>query len=436
MMPGVAADSKLAEALAKLSDAMRSVDRGSTDPDRRRAAQRVAELMRCEDDQLRSYVSRHLPDREVDAAFLLDARELLMGLARVLELRGTEAGMLVARLKTIVSEWLPDLEGTGAPRAALPADTLAPTNFAPRLASAVEAGGSRERDGCSPLPARSPQVADAPGNSPFVGQPAPLVSLAQHAATSIRSPWHPVGAGITEEQSTPPRPSEPTSLPADPADETGFLDAGLLFQSALPFELAASAAPLAPASEVEEPHPEAGETVFLPALRSDPGIASDYGLEDGRAAFPEWLANNADAALGPPCAPPVSVEETALLPALELDDDPLPFRGQAPPPPLSEVTQLPLQDLDATAAVAALPDQGSELPFARHPRTDLDRYVELCAAEYAHPQTRESIWQRFAIGDDHERRALEASWCRRFDAKPELRARFAAALARHRRSVR
>lgn len=83
--------SPLAEALAKLEEAMRPHRGRSLDPERRRAAARLAELLRCEDDELAAYAKRHQPGRAVDEAALRAAREMILVLGRVLGPDGSSA---------------------------------------------------------------------------------------------------------------------------------------------------------------------------------------------------------------------------------------------------------------------------------------------------------------------------------------------------------
>ncbi|MGK3961454.1 hypothetical protein WMF38_51160 [Sorangium sp. So ce118] len=84
----------LVEALAKLDQAMRSPRGTSLHPERRRVAARLADLVRCEDDELQAFARRHLPGRAVDEPTLRAAREMVLAIGRVLGPEGESAEAL------------------------------------------------------------------------------------------------------------------------------------------------------------------------------------------------------------------------------------------------------------------------------------------------------------------------------------------------------
>src|SRR5262245_39576509 len=102
----------LDEALAKLEAAMQPVAGASASPEKRRVASKLAELVRAEDADLAGYAKRHLPGRTVDPDALREARDLLMGLARLFEQQGRapSATSALASLRTSADEWLGKLD--------------------------------------------------------------------------------------------------------------------------------------------------------------------------------------------------------------------------------------------------------------------------------------------------------------------------------------
>ena len=88
------AEGPLAQALAQLDEAMRPPRGSSNDPDRRRLAARLADLARCQDDELAAFAKRHLPGRVVDESALRAAREMTLTIGRILGPEGESAEAL------------------------------------------------------------------------------------------------------------------------------------------------------------------------------------------------------------------------------------------------------------------------------------------------------------------------------------------------------
>ncbi|HTN90912.1 MAG TPA: hypothetical protein VL242_44875, partial [Sorangium sp.] len=110
----------LAQALAMLDEAMRSPRGSSLDPERRRVAARLADLARCEDDELQAFARRHLPGRAVDEPALRAAREMVMAIGRVLGPEGGSAEALgvLEDARRVLDERLADARRVAALREA------------------------------------------------------------------------------------------------------------------------------------------------------------------------------------------------------------------------------------------------------------------------------------------------------------------------------
>lgn len=81
---------------------MRPLPGGTGDPDRRRAAAKLAELLRSDDGELSGYAKRHLPGRAVEPESLRALRASLAALARLVELQGKHATAEPADRKSVV----------------------------------------------------------------------------------------------------------------------------------------------------------------------------------------------------------------------------------------------------------------------------------------------------------------------------------------------
>ncbi|MSP26689.1 MAG: hypothetical protein EXR75_16395 [Myxococcales bacterium] len=169
--------SPLARALAELEGTMQAAPATAVDPDRRRAANRLAELIRSADGDLPRFAKRHLPGRDVSAHTLVDARAFAAGLERLVSLlgRSSDADAVASRLAMELGALLPELEANATPiappklllpSAAVPAMELpeaapampAPRMPAPRFAELPIA--------MMPLPVFFPEAASAISSSP------------------------------------------------------------------------------------------------------------------------------------------------------------------------------------------------------------------------------------------------------------------------------
>lgn len=111
---------------------------------------------------------------------------------------------------------------------------------------------------------------------------------------------------------------------------------------------------------------------------------------------------------------------------LALDDSPLPFGGEAAPPPpaAGDLAREPSSDIDGTAFLNGPIDLGTTLPFdAPSPAKmlTLQQYVSLCAECRAQPQELSAIRARYGITSPEQHQALDAHWAAQLRANPELK---------------
>jgi hypothetical protein len=185
--------SPLAQALAALEGAMANPSRMPASPERRRAAHRIGELIRSEDDDLEAFARRHLPGREVDLDVLRRTREALLHFERVLALvgRSVEAGALLDEVGATVEARLPELEANAAP---LPAPGLPAAPDEPSKATTASRPETPEvTDGLPAPPPPAPSaaiVAAAPPATLTLAEPdAPLPIFS--VAPVIAEGWSP-----------------------------------------------------------------------------------------------------------------------------------------------------------------------------------------------------------------------------------------------------
>lgn len=169
--------SPLAEALAKLDEAMHPPRGSSNDPERRRVAARLSDLVRCEDHELDAFAKRHLPGHEVGEWTMREARELVFAIGRVLGPEATSAETLgvLDELRTLLEKRMQAAKAA-PPRAESPAllapvaavapallPAPAPPAYVPPPAQAVapkeEFGGATVFGLASPFSAELPFVA-------------------------------------------------------------------------------------------------------------------------------------------------------------------------------------------------------------------------------------------------------------------------------------
>ncbi|WP_437618350.1 hypothetical protein [Sorangium sp. So ce1151] len=254
----------LAEALAKLAEATRAPRGSSRDPERRRVAARLADLARCEDDELQAFARRHLPGRAVDEPALRAAREMVLAIGRVLGPEGesVEALAVLEDAHRALAERLADARRAAALReaeaAAAATSAEAETTGAPALVEGPARAG---------LP-----FASAPVGVP-VPPPAPLAMPASMAVLApVPAPMAvpaPVPAPMAMSAPVPAPLAMPAPVPA-PMAMSAPVPAPLAMPGPVPAPMAMSApvpAPMAMSAPVPAPlaMPAPAPLAFAPA---------------------------------------------------------------------------------------------------------------------------------------------------------------------------
>lgn len=145
---------------------MQSPAPSAVDADRRRAASRLAELVRAGDADLEAYARRHAPGRAVDPDGLRALRALLLATSRLLDAQGALPGAAIAAAEAAAKVTaLVDALSADLPEPPGPAPTATP------VAEPAEAPAL-----IAPLPVPPPPV-DAPPPVPPAPVGAPLVPI-------------------------------------------------------------------------------------------------------------------------------------------------------------------------------------------------------------------------------------------------------------------
>ena len=191
----------VAAALKKLAEAMRPPGAGTTDPDRRRAAARLADLIRTDDNDMGRFARRHLPNRQVDDDELRELRELAVGIARLVALHGrsADAPALSAQMRLALLPKLDELERSLAATPVQPvvltpqpdvravgpeAGQAAVSRATYQVAAAKDAGRIGGVDDTADMVAVDPRVLAALSRLPFVPARATPPAIAPPATPS------------------------------------------------------------------------------------------------------------------------------------------------------------------------------------------------------------------------------------------------------------
>ncbi|WP_437962017.1 hypothetical protein WME76_21765 [Sorangium sp. So ce119] len=283
----------LAEALAKLDEAMRPPRASSVDPERRRVAARLADLVRCEDDELPAFARRHLPGRTVEEPALRDARELLLAIGRVLgpEAESAEALGVLQDVHRALEERLEHARQAAARREAeaASAEEAAAEEAAAEEAAAAEASAPALLGSLAEtsVPALLGSLAEA-------SAPALLGSLAEASAPAL--------LGSLAETSAP-------ALLGSLAETSAPALAGSLVETSVP-ALVGSLAPLSRPGGVL-PFVSAPALAPTPVTTAAPGVAAPACGEPVSMRSPPPLTLNQYAGLVVACELyPAYVEST------------------------------------------------------------------------------------------------------------------------------
>ncbi|XXX72482.1 hypothetical protein WMF30_33025 [Sorangium sp. So ce134] len=433
--------SPLAEALAKLDAAMRPLRGSSADPERRRVAARLADLARCEDDELAGFATRHLPGRAVDEPALRAAREMILAIGRVLGLEGESAEALVAiqDARRALDDRLAEAKLSAARREA---EAAAATTGAPAL---VEASGplSSPVSGLPFVAAPASMAVPAPA-SMAVPAPAPMAVPAP-ASMAVPAPA-PMAVPAPAPMAVPA--PAPMAVPA-PAPMAVPAPAPALVPASGPRAEPPSSRTEPPSSRAEPPAsrtepPSAGaeprplgktlpEAVRLvgPALPFTP-VASDERQRPAVARFDAALPFQPAASDGTPSRePPPAAHHGSAAPSSH-HERPLVAAGPSAPP-------VPAPSIPPAAAPSASPASGQSVPppsspapasagdplsMRSPPPLTLNQYAGLVVACELYPAYVESTHARYGVPTPAARAALDAFWASRLAADPALAQRW------------
>jgi hypothetical protein len=365
----------LAQALAKLDEAMRPSLGGSNDPARRRAAQRLAQLARCEDEDLPVFARRHMPGRAVEESELRTARDLLLAIGGIADMEegGPDAWVALAEVKQILERRVAE-----AKEAALA-----------RKAEAEKAALSRK--------AEAEEVALRP--------PEPVMAFAaaqKFDEVAIRPPELLISlAAVQKLEEVAIRPPEPV-LNLTATQELGY---AVPEDSDAWTTLAVDQGPRGPALPFNLPD--------LPwAQGPRPGVSEPPKLDASPPAHGDLSNTREDLQL--PTMDPV-------LPFRRPVEEPR-ARPPAPPPPLTAPPPPPLVEPAPRAFVA---EPLNVLSLAQ--------YASLCAELTVFPEKSEEIFWRYGLDTSEKRSAVDAVWKERlrheravYDAWQELYRRYRA----------
>jgi hypothetical protein len=354
--------SPLAEALAGLDEAMRPSRGRSSDPDRRRAAARLAELARCEDDELLAFAKRHLPGRAVDEPSLRAARDMLLALGRVV---GPDGSSSVEAL-----EALQDAH-----------HALQDAHYAleARLADAQEAMALSEAEAAAGADTSPAPIERLVESVPVIAAPA---SVPVPAPAPVPVPM-PALVGVS------PRSSDPLAWPVD-ADATFTLGPGFKrpVLPVLPF-VQTPAPPVEPLPRSEPPASRAE----LPGS----GTVSSGSKRPAKPALPFIQA----AAELPRTSTASSEIERSAQPAL-------PFMQAAS------------EERASSAAAPSPVSLAGAISMQSPPSLTLNQYAGLVVACELYPSHVESTHALYGVPTAAARAALDAFWASRFAADPAL----------------
>ncbi|WP_437498527.1 hypothetical protein [Sorangium sp. So ce1099] len=358
----------LAEALAQLDEAMRSPRGSSLDPERRRVAARLADLARCEDDELQAFARRHLPGRAVGEPALRAAREMVLAIGRVLGPEGESA------------EALGVLED--AHRA-----------FADRLADAGRAAALREAEAAAAATSAAAETTSAPAlvegparpGLPFastpvgvpVPPPAPMAALAPSPMAALAPPPAPMAALAPAPMAVPvPPPAPMAALAPAPMAMPAPVPVPMAMPAPVPMAMPAPVpAPMAMPAPVPAPMamPAPAPLAFAPAPVPP-------------APAPVPVAAPAPVPAPAPAPSPLSITMPATVPepapvsaSDPPSDEPPASRTEPPGPPMEP----PAWSAESRPAGRTIPESGrlvdSALPFIQvaseeRPRPSVARF--------------------------------------------------------------
>ncbi|WP_437591027.1 hypothetical protein [Sorangium sp. So ce1000] len=445
----------LAQALAKLDEAMRPSHGGSADPARRRVAQRLAQLARCEDEDLPAFAKRHMPGRTVEESGLRAARDLLLAIGGIAEMEegGPDAWAALDEMKRILDLRLAEAKAAAALKRKAEAEEAA-ADPPPSVAPMWPQGPAAPLAAPPPVPSQPFAVAPAPAPAaaaPFAVAPAPAApvpfAVAPAAAPSLPFAVAPASAAAVPFAVAPA--AVPFAVAPAPAAAVPFAVAPA------PVPFAVAPAPAAPAAVEPLPFTPAAAAVPTPSLaggtRSPTHELPAFGaLPSSSAASalpfaaragwdrpaPPSSAPRYDSVL--PFRPPTSPAAQAsavpppTAPAAPVGPIAAPLPGPASNPPLAPAAPAaaPREERASTGpelaswrappqSARAAPSSGPSAAASSSPLT-LEQYAGMVVACELYPLHAQNTQSRYGVRTPDERAALDRFWQSRLSADPVL----------------
>jgi hypothetical protein len=399
----------VAQALAKLEDAMRSVGGTSADPDRRRAARLLADLLQTDDAELQQFAKRQLPGRAVDDASLREARELLLGVARLIATQGSCSGAscAIATIKGDLLARLPELERAAVPS---PATPLPAVTHVPAPAPVVPAPAPALPRPIPPPP--EPLSALDAVSRPSPMDPATEVCLHAHGTTAA-TPFDKRSRGfaataelVALDTTSMPSTAAPPLPAATPFDsrKADRPQAPRVVPSATPFDNPPPSI-RAPAVEAMAPR-DAGSGVNAKEEADDP-LDCTISVGDGAASIRFVL----------PFAPrPSQGSSEDARPSAHTQAAP----GADGGPVSTRLDSLPFRKSQAaSSARATYPELPPHLA-----RLDVVQHATFTALLLVYPDRHPQVYAQYGVRDGAEREALDRHWLSRVGDDTTLRARW------------
>ena len=172
------------------------------------------------------------------------------------------------------------------------------------------------------------------------------------------------------------------------------------------------------------------------------------------AHLPQAPTPSPDALLASPRLPEQSgssLDHTACVPSMDVERaDPLPFAGEAePPPPVAQEVSGSSSDPDGTAVINVI-RASTTLPFKTlaaespavqpadepPPTLTLQQYASLRVEVAAHPDRLAETRRRYGIASEAQHRHLDEYWRSRLDAIPPERQELDRLVAHYQRWIR
>jgi hypothetical protein len=364
----VSDNTSIAQALAKLDEAMRPSLGGSADPARRRVAQRLAQLARCEDEDLPAFSKRHMPGRTVEESALRAARDLLLAIGGIAEMEegGPDAWAALAEVKGLLERRLAEAKGAALTRKAEAAEAAA--GPPPHVASTWPQGTAAPLAG----PLSPPALALSPSSDVAPAPAGPVPFSAPTPAAVGPLPFTPAPAAA---------PTPAAAAPAPPLADATLPPTPLQVLGALPFASTTSPLPFAARAGWDRPTPSSSAPRYDSVLPFRP---------------PPSSAAQASASAPPPAAPAAAPREERASMGPELTS------WRAPP---QTSPAAPSSGVGAAASIAPL---------------TLEQYAGMVVACELYPLHAQNTQSRYGVRTPDERVALDRFWQARLSADPAL----------------